>query len=429
MRLRVTGPASSPRGAISVPGDKSISHRGLLLAALASGPSRIRGLLRSGVTSSMLEALQQLGVDAAFVREDDLVVLGRDWRQPDVALDCGRSATTLRLLLGALAAQPLQVTLSGEPQLRRRPMGRVVEPLRRMGAHIQGANGGSQPPLQVKGSQLSGIEYHMDVASAQVKSALILAGLRAEGRTTIYEPGPARDHTERLLRSLGVPLRVSNGTIEVSRLDGPLPSFQLHVPGDLSSAAFPLVAAAAIPGGALHVKDVGLNPRRTGLLDALREMGARVDLEATRLEQGEPVGDVRVEAADLRAVRVAGDQVVRMIDEIPVLAVAMTQAQGESVVADAEELRVKESDRIGALAAELRKMGAEIETRPDGFCIRGPVRLLGAEVSSHGDHRLAMSLVVAGLLAEGETVIDGAEVIDESYPGFLDGLRTVGVEI
>ncbi len=429
MQLTVTGPTRKPEGTIRVPGDKSISHRALLLAALAEGPSRIQGLLRAGVMEVMLQSLRQLGTDIEYVHEDDLVILGGPWHEPRTPLDCGRSASTLRMLLGALASKPLDVTLSGSVQLRRRPMGRVVDPLLQMGARIEGRRGGSQPPLRVRGGELHGIEHRMPVASAQVKTALLLAGLNAQGETTVHEPGPARDHTERLLRGLGVPVMIDNATISVRSLEQPLAGFQLRIPGDVSSAAFALVAAASTPGGSVRVEGVGLNPRRTGILDALEAMGAGVRVEGVRLQHGEPVGAVRIDAADLQAIEVSGRQIVRMIDEIPILAVAMTQAQGESVVRDAGELRVKESNRIEASVSELRRLGAAIEATEDGLRVRGPTRLKGARVESHGDHRLAMALVVAGMLAHGGTRIEGVEVIEESFPGFLAMWTSLGIEL
>lgn len=429
MRLSLSGPVGSFKGVIRVPGDKSISHRALLLAALAHGPSRIKGMLRAGVTEVMLQNLRLLGADAEFLREDDLVILGGSWRAPGVELNCGRSATTMRMLLGALAPKPIEARLSGTAQLRQRPMARVVRPLVRMGAHIEGTNGDDQPPLLIRGGHLQGIELRQPMASAQVKTAVLLAGLFAEGETIIHEAGPSRDHTERMLRALGVPLLIENGSVRVSQFEDPLPPLQLHVPGDISSAAFPLVAAAAQAGSKLWVRGIGVNPRRTGLVKALRAMGAAVRVEDLRLEQGEPVADIQVVGAELRGIEVGGSQIVRMIDEIPILAVAMTQAQGESVVRDAQELRLKESDRIEALAAELCKMGAEIETSPDGFRVWGPTQLRGAHLTCHGDHRLGMALTVAAMLGQGETVIEGIEVVEESFPHFLEMWASLGVTL
>lgn len=429
MRLIVRGPSPPLRGNLRVPGDKSITHRALLLAGMASGASRLRGLLHAGVTEAMLAALRRLGVDAEFLGPDDLLVLGGAWRSPDEALDCGNSGTTMRLLLGALAGRPVTATLTGSQRLRQRPMARVVEPLRRMGADIRANGPGEAPPFTVHGRRLRGAEHHLPVASAQVKSALLLAGLHAEGPTTVVEPGPSRDHTERLLAHLGLALTVEGNRVRLVPDERPLPAFDLRVPGDFSSAAFLLVAGALVPGSEVRLEGVGLNPRRLGLLEALREMGAQVESEVLRLEAGEPVGCVTVRGGELRATGVEGERVVRMIDEFPVFAVAATQAEGETVVRGAQELRHKESDRIQALAVELRKLGACVETTADGFVVRGPRRLRGARVDSHGDHRLAMTLAVAGLVAEGETVVEGAEWIEESYPGFAEALRALGAEV
>ncbi len=429
MRLTVRGPSPPLRGDLRLPGDKSITHRALLLAGMASGASRLRGLLRAGVTEAMLAALRCLGVDAEFLGPDDLLVLGGAWRSPEAPLDCGNSGTTMRLLLGALAGRPVTATLTGSRRLRQRPMARVVEPLRRMGADIRGNGPADAPPFTVHGRHLRGAEHHLPVASAQVKSALLLAGLHAEGPTVVVEPGLSRDHTERLLAHLGLALTVERDRVRLVPDDRPLPAFDLRVPGDFSSAAFLLVAGALVPGSRVRLEGVGLNPRRLGLLEALREMGAQVETEVVRLEAGEPVGCVAVTGGGLRATVVEGERAVRMIDEFPVFAVAATQAEGETVVRGAQELRHKESDRIQALAVELRKLGACIEPTADGFIVHGPRRLRGAVVDSHGDHRLAMALAVAGLVAEGETVVEGAEWIGESYPGFAHALRALGAEV
>ncbi len=431
MELIVSGPARDLKGSLRPPGDKSITHRALLFASLAHGPSRLRGFLRSGVTQAMLDCLTALGVEAEALGSDDLLVLGRDWRSPAAPLDCRNSGATMRMLLGALAGRPLEATLQGSERLHRRPMGRVVEPLRLMGARICGQGDGDQPPLQVRGTQLHGITYRLPVASAQVKTALLLAGLHAEGSTTLWEPAQSRDHTERMLQSLGVSLAQQNGriTLNPGHEHEPLPPFTLTIPGDFSSAAFTLAAGAVVPGARLEMLGVGVNPTRTGLLEAMEAMGAVVQVEGEHLEGGEPVANLKVRSGEMRAVEIGGAQVVRMIDEFPVFAVIATQAQGESVVRDAQELRLKESDRIAALVSELRKMGAAIEEHPDGFVVSGPTELQGAAVDSHGDHRLAMALTVAGLIARGETLIGGAECITESYPGFAETLVSLGASI
>jgi 3-phosphoshikimate 1-carboxyvinyltransferase len=306
-------------------------------------------------------------------------------------------------------------------------MRRVIEPLRGMGARIEGRDGG-YPPLTIHGADLHGIEYTLPIASAQVKSCLLLAGLYADGPTTVREPGPARDHTERMLRAMGVELRVKGSTMVLTPPDGPLRPLRLRVPGDLSAAAFLLVAALLVSDSVVTIEGVGVNPTRTGLLDVLRAMGARINLENARESGGEPVADLRVESGPLHGTAIQGDLVVRMIDEFPILAVAATQATGRTVVRDARELRVKETDRIAAVATELRKMGARIEERADGFVVDGPTPLRGTVVDSHGDHRLAMALAVAGLLAEGTTVVEGAEAIGDSFPGFVETMWELGCQ-
>ncbi|RMF26443.1 MAG: 3-phosphoshikimate 1-carboxyvinyltransferase, partial [Chloroflexi bacterium] len=319
---------------------------------------------------------------------------------------------------------PFSSLLDGDPQLRRRPMRRVTLPLRQMGAEIYDEEG--HAPLRIRGGPLQGITYTMPVASAQVKSALLLAGLYADGPTIVHQPGPSRDHTERMLAAMGVEVRVAGLTVTLYPPTAPLAPLDLTVPGDFSSAAFPLVAALLVPGSRLLLKGVNLNPTRTGLLEVLREMGAKAVERAVRQEGGEPVADLEVRPLPLRATTVAGERVVRMIDEFPIFAVAATQAVGETVVRDAAELRVKEVDRIAVLVQELGKMGAVIRERPDGFVVQGATPLRGAVVDSHGDHRLAMALGVAGLLAEGETVVLGAEAIGDSYPGFVEAMQALG---
>mgnify|MGYP001024864942 CR=1 FL=1 len=432
MNLTVV-PGRPLRGRVRVPGDKSISHRALLLGALAAGPTRVRGWLPANDCQATLRCVQALGIEVGRLpgaEAVDLVVHGRGLRglrEPADVLDCGGSGTTARLLSGILAGQPFLSILTGNEQLRRRPMGRVAEPLRRMGATVWGRDGGRLLPLVVQGGDLAGIDYTLPVASAQVKSAVLLAGLYAQASVTVREPGPARDHTERMLMAMGADLTKAGNVVTLASRPTALRPLDLTVPGDPSSAAFLLVAASLVPRSEVVIEGVGLNPTRTGLLDVLQAMGARVEVLEQREVGGEPVGDLKVQATEgLRATEVAGDLVPRLIDEIPILAVAATQAAGVTVVREAEELRVKETDRIAAVAGELRKLGAQVEERPDGFAICGPTRLRGAVVESHGDHRLAMALAVAGLLAEGETVVQGTECIADSFPGFaavLERLR------
>jgi len=421
-------------GRVKVPGDKSISHRALLLGAIAEGTTRICNFLPAADCLATLACVRALGVEVERLSEIELIVQGRGLPgliEPRDVLDCAGSGTTMRLLAGILAGQPFYSVLTGNEQLRRRPMGRIVEPLRWMGATVFGRDDGRLPPLTVMGGNLRSIEYKLPVASAQVKSAILLAGLYADGPIVIHEPGPARDHTERMLAAMGADIGVDGATITL-RGDTKLSSLDIVVPGDISSAAYFIAAACLIPprwggteGGEVIVADVGVNPTRTGFLDALRKMGADILAENQREVSGEPVADAVVRTGELRGIEVRGDQVPRMIDEFPILAVVASQAQGTTVVSDAAELRVKETDRIANVALELRKLGARIEERPDGFVVEGPTPLVGAQVNSHGDHRLAMSLAIAGLLAEGETTIGGAECIVDSFPGFEETLRAL----
>lgn len=429
MELKVAGRAKSLRGTIQVPGDKSVTHRALLLGAMAGGSTRLRGGMRAGVIDAMYDCLEALGVEIERLDEEETLVHGTQWMSPKRTLDCRNSGTTMRFLMGALAGSSVSATLTGSHGLSQRPMDRVAEPLRRMGAKIAGVNGSDQPPLQVTGSRLRGIEYEMPVASAQVKTAILLAGLHAEGRTLIREPVASRDHSERLLRQLGVSVTKSNGTLSLEPIQAPLPPFELSIPGDISAAAFPLAAVILVPGSEITVLNVGLNPTRTGLLEAMQRMGAQMETSTNSASDGEPTGDLTATFSSLRGIEVQGEQVVSMIDEIPILAVIATQAHGETQIRGAGELRLKESDRLFGITVELRKMGAQIEEHPDGLTIEGPTPLTGTQVSSHGDHRLAMALTVAGMLASGETTLSTAEVVHESYPGFIRTLCLIGAEL
>ena len=413
-------PGGPLRGRARVPGDKSISHRALLLGAIAAGASRVGNFLPARDPLATLHAVRALGIEVEALDPKTLIVHGQGLhglREPDDVLDCGRSGTTMRLLAGLLAGQPFLSLLTGEAQLRRRPMGRVVEPLRRMGATVLGREGGQLPPLAFQGGNLHGLDYTLPVASAQVKSALLLAGLYAGGPTTLREPGPARDHTERILKAMGCELQIANRELRMAPVER-LGALDVSVPGDFSSAALFIAAATLVPGSEIAVEGVGVNPTRTGLLDVLRAMGADVSLQNEQTVSGEPVADLTVCASALRGTEVGGELIVRTIDELPVLALAATQAQGETIVRDAAELRVKETDRIATTVQELRRLGAEIEPRPDGFLVHGPTPLRGTPVNSHGDHRLAMALAVAGLIAQGETLVQDVDCVDDSFPGF-----------
>jgi 3-phosphoshikimate 1-carboxyvinyltransferase len=413
-----------------MPGDKSISHRALLLGGIAEGVSTIRNWLPAADCQATLHAMRALGVRVDQLGPTELVVHGvglRGLGRPSAPIDCQGSGTTLRLLAGILAGQPFTSTLDGHAGLRRRPMERVAVPLRQMGAQVEAHDG--RPPLTVTGGNLRGIDYHLPVASAQVKSAILLAGLYADGRTVVHQPGPARDHTERMLSAQGARIALQGNAIALTPGSQPLAPCSLSVPADFSSAAFPVAAALLVPDADLILEGVGVNPTRTGLLDVLHGMGAEI-VRLNQAEQaGEPVADLRVRPARLRGAEVSGDCVVRMIDEFPILAVAATQAEGDTIVRDAGELRVKESDRIAAAVTELRALGATIEERDDGFLVTGPTRLRGALVQSHGDHRLAMALAVAGMVADGETIVEGAEVIADSFPGFASLMRALGAQV
>lgn len=420
--MRVTiEPAKRLRGVIRVPGDKSMSHRAAMLGAIAHGTTIITNFLWADDCRSTLSCLRALGVE---IPEDDQTVTvhgrGALLRAPSGDLDAGNSGTTARVLSGILAGQPFAAALTGDPSLRSRPMERVAEPLRRMGADVQTTGG--RLPMRVRGGDLRGIAFAPPVPSAQVKSAVLLAGLFADGETEVHEDVATRDHTERMLQAFGAAITTRPGRITVRR--GALNASAVSVPGDISSAAFVLAAAAAVPGSDVTVTDVGLNPTRTGVLDVLHAMGADVTTRIDDEWNGEPVGSVSVRGGALRGTVIAGAQTARVIDELPVLCVIATAAEGVTDVRDAAELRVKESDRIGALAESLRALGGEVEERPDGLTVYGS-RIRGGRVDSRGDHRLAMALSVAGLLASGPVFVDGSESVDVSFPGFFRALEAV----
>jgi len=414
------------RGTIEPPGDKSISHRAAILNAIALGEATVDNFQTGADCLATVRCLRALGVRIESPTPGVLRVHGAGrsgLREAAAVLNAANSGTTLRLLAGLLAAQPFFSVLTGDASLRSRPMGRIVEPLRAMGARIQGRAAGTRPPLAIDGGRLRGIRHRLPVASAQVKSALTLAGLYAEGETALEEPAPSRDHTERMLQAMGAAIAAGEGGLKVSPLTGDLAPLSLRVPGDISAAAFWMVAAAAHPDAELRLAGVGVNPSRSGIIDALRAMGARIAVEEERTWGCEPVADIVVYSSPLRGTLVEGALVPRLIDEVPALAVAACFAEGETVVRDAGELRVKESDRIRATAGELRRLGARIQELPDGMVIQGVGRLRGAACGSHGDHRLAMALAVAGMLATGETTIRGAEAVAISYPGFWADLN------
>ncbi|NOZ72506.1 MAG: 3-phosphoshikimate 1-carboxyvinyltransferase [Chloroflexi bacterium] len=419
-------------GSIKVPADKSITHRALIFGAIADGVSRIRNYLDGGDCRATRAAIQQLGVEVEEPVGGAWLVHGRGLhglQEPNQVIDCVNSGTTVRLLAGLLAGQTFHSVLTGSDQLRKRPMGRVVQPLRLMGADIAGRDDGHLLPLSLRGSQLRAIDYEMPVASAQVKSCLLLAGLYAEGLTVVQEPGPARDHSERMLSAMGAPLSRLGHTITIEPPSLPLNPLDITIPGDFSSAAFLLAAGACVPGSRVTVQRVGVNPTRRGFLDVLIRMGADVYMDNWGESGGEPTGDLHIQPTELEAVTVGGSEIVTLIDELPLLAVIATQARGTTEVKDAGELRVKETDRIATIVAELSKLGATIEERPEGFVVEGPTPLQGARVDSHGDHRLAMALAIAGLMAEGVTAITDVDCIADSFPGFERTLAKLGAHI
>jgi 3-phosphoshikimate 1-carboxyvinyltransferase len=411
--------AEKLQGTLRMPGDKSIAHRALILGAMARGEQVIDGLPDSEDVRSTAECLRALG--CSIECEDDRVVVASGRWIPGQDLYAGNSGTTARLLSGLIAGLGLNCWIDGDASLRTRPMARVVNPLARMGATVRIRPGG-RLPMQIGGGNLSGITFRPPVASAQVKSAVLIAGLHAQGCTTVVEATPTRDHTENLLTAMGVPVERKNGVVSVpggARLGG----LRVTVPGDVSSAVFFAVVASLIPGSEIRLAGTGINPTRTGALEVLRDMGAQLDLENVRDNAGEPVGDIIVRSAGLRGVDIEGAMIPRLIDELPVLAVAATQAEGVTTVRGAGELRHKESDRIRTMVENLRRLGADIEEEEDGFVIHGPCALSGARVSSFGDHRVAMSMAVAGLIADGGVVVENAEAASVSYPGFFEDVQ------
>jgi 3-phosphoshikimate 1-carboxyvinyltransferase len=421
-KIKKAGPIHAE---ITVPGDKSISHRSIMLAALANGPAKITGFLPSEDCLATMKAFQQLGVEIERVDETTLVVHGTrgKFTEPKADIDCGNSGTTMRLLSGILAAQPFRSRLIGDPSLSKRPMKRVMDPLSQMGARITAEGEGGRAPLVIEGGPLKGIRYESPVASAQIKSAVLLAGLFAQGTTTVVEPDQSRDHTERMLTWHVA--RPKRDGLTVSVLGGTkLESRDFDVPGDISSAAFWLVAAAASKGSHLQVKNVGLNPTRTGILSVLIRMGAHVT-EVVDSADGEPRGTIEIRGSQLKATTIEGKEIPNVIDELPILAVAAALAEGRTVIKDAHELRVKETDRIAAVARNLRAFGVEVVEYDDGMKIQGGCALHAADVTSDGDHRIAMSSAILALFADGTSTIRDTECVNTSYPGFYDTLQTL----
>lgn len=438
----VTNPGNALRGSVILPGDKSISHRAALFAALAEGENVINNFLVSGVTQSMLEALSALGVEwglnGTTLTVNSLGIHGL--RPPPEPLNCGNSATTLRTLVGAIAAAGVPAVLTGSPGLRRRPMKRIVSPLQDMGVPIQSADGGTAPlTLESRpfGQPLKALVYNLPVASAQVKTCLLLAALAADGPTSLNEPGPSRDHTERMLTTMGVSIirraPQAPSTYYEIRLAPAHPlslkPLSLTIPGDISGGAFLIVAALITPGSAITLQGVGLNPTRTGLLDALNQMGANLQITDQSELHGEPVGNLSIRYSQLRGTQVAGSLVVRMIDEFPAFAIAAACAQGQTIVNQAGELRHKESDRIAVLCQGLSALGVEVQELIDGFILSGGGIPGGGVVDTHNDHRLAMALTVAGLASQEPVTVLNAEIAAESFPGFISCLESLGANV
>ncbi|MGH7797772.1 MAG: 3-phosphoshikimate 1-carboxyvinyltransferase [Candidatus Binatia bacterium] len=414
------------RGKIAVPGDKSIAHRAVIFSAIADGQSRIFNLSGGDDNSRTVRAFRQMG--AEIYRDGGaLCVEGKGWEglhAPAAPLDCGNSGTTMRLLSGLLAGRPFRSELDGDASLRQRPMQRVIDPLSEMGARIKSRGGNGLAPLEIDGGGLRGIQYRMPMASAQVKSALVLAAMQAQGRTVIEQPQRSRDHTEVMLAGFGGNISVKGSTIVVDG-EGHLTGQNVHIPGDISSAAFFLVAAAMIPGSDLVLRDVGCNPTRDGAVEVLRCMGASIELIGERFEAGERVADIHVTGGPLKGIDVGAELVARTIDEYPILAVAAAVAEGVTTFSGVNELRYKESDRIMAMTEGLRALGVAVEERADGMTIEGGKRLRGGSVKSYADHRIAMSFAVAGLVSEKGVEVDDAACVDISFPVFFDLLGQI----
>lgn len=428
--MRISPKKRPLRGTITVPGDKSITHRAVIFSALGEGPSEVIGYLPSEDCERTITAFREMGIAISVETVNGLPSLHVQGKglwgltEPTGVVDCGNSGTTLRLLTGLLAGKPFFSVLTGDASLRKRPMRRVIDPLQTMGAEILGRSGGNLAPLAISGKKLNGIDYRLPIASAQVKSAILLAGLTASGVTTLSEPSRSRDHTERMLRSLGVRFEENNGRLSVVG-GSSYPGKRIEVPGDLSSAAFFLVAGAIIEGSEITIRKIGVNPTRTGLLEVLKEMGAEITVTPLEPMGDEPVADLTVRSTSLHGAVIGGDLIPRTIDEFPILCVAAAAAEGGTVIRDAQELRVKESDRIAAMAQALRGMGIAVEEFPDGMRIEGKKKWKGTFCETHGDHRIAMSMAIAGLVAEGGNEIDDVACIDTSFPGFLGLLATL----
>ncbi|MGE0910897.1 3-phosphoshikimate 1-carboxyvinyltransferase [Bacillus atrophaeus] len=420
----------SLNGEIHIPGDKSISHRSVMFGALANGKTTVKNFLPGADCLSTIECFKKMGVHIGR-SGSDVTIHGKGisaLQEPESLLDVGNSGTTIRLMLGILAGRPFYSAVAGDESIAKRPMKRVTDPLKKMGAHIDGRAGGEFTPLSVNGGDLTGINYVSPVASAQIKSAVLLAGLQAEGTTTVTEPHKSRDHTERMLSAFGIELSEDNTSVSIKGGQS-LTAQDIFVPGDISSAAFFLAAGAIIPNSRIVLKNVGLNPTRTGIIDVLQKMGAKLHINESSGDSAEPYGDLTIETSELNALEIGGDIIPRLIDEIPIIALLATQAEGTTIIKDAAELKVKETNRIDTVVSELRKLGANIEATDDGMKIYGKQTLKGgATVSSHGDHRIGMMLGIASCLTQESIEILQTEAIHVSYPTFFDHLNKLAAK-
>lgn len=413
-------------GEVTIPGDKSISHRSVMFGSIAHGETSVTNFLPGDDCLSTISCFRKLGVT---IEESDgqLRIIGKGFEgltEPTEVLDVGNSGTTIRLLMGILAGRPFYSSLVGDASIGKRPMTRVTVPLTKMGAKLDGRKNGDFTPISIRGGQLQPIQYELPVASAQVKSALILAGLQADGVSTIIEPSETRDHTERMIRQFGGEITKDNQTIRVKG-GQKLTASTIHVPGDISSAAFFLVAGAILPGSEIVLKNVGLNPTRTGIIEVMQKMGADLEIVQAENNNFEPAGDLIIKTSNLKGTVVEGNLIPKLIDEIPIIALLATQAEGTTIIKDAEELKVKETNRIDTVVQELKKLGADIEATEDGMIIHGKSRLTGGEVSSHGDHRIGMMLAIASLLCQNAVELEHPEAISVSYPNFFDHLNSL----
>lgn len=416
-------------GVLKIPGDKSISHRAVMFGSIAEGTTLIDGFLEGEDCLSTIDCFKKLGVEInRNGTQIEITGKGLDGLvEPSEVLDVGNSGTTLRLLMGILSGRPFSTTFTGDSSIGKRPMNRVTVPLSSMGARIDGRDNSNLIPIHIRGGDIEGMEYHSPVASAQVKSAILLAGLQGKGRTTVIEPNKSRDHTERMLQAFGVMVEVDNVAVSIEG-GQKLIGTSIQVPGDISSAAFWLIAGCVIPNSEIVLKNVGLNPTRAGIMDVLQRMGADITI-MNQKDTAEPVGDITIRTSNLKGIEIGGDDIPRLIDEIPIIALAASVASGETIIKDAKELRVKETDRIETVVTELAKLGVTLKGTEDGIIITGGNTLIGANVDSHGDHRIGMMLAIAGCIASGETTIEGASSVAVSYPTFFEELGRLKGEL